>query len=307
VSASSAYVSKSSPEFAFITSSPVGITDIGTDGNGFSSLDGYSNGNIFFNSTNASLLSIGQVFYATGSDGIDNIRFTIVSTTTNLVEGLSLFTAEVNAPLSNLTALQTWAFGYNVKTNGSSFFNGTTGVFTEENIAINSSELQTLNNASANIQTQLNSKLSSSLASSTYSPIFFPTVQATNTTDQTFTAASYQTVLFNSENFDTHDMHSNSTNTGRLTAPTGWAGYYLVSFNILTTGASGSIDIVSSTGARYYGDQGIGRMSTSCIVPLNVGDYVYAQVYFASGGNIYGTNSVGTTTPIFQATWLRPI
>jgi hypothetical protein len=168
VAASSTYVLKSNPEFSFITSAPVGITDIGTDGNGFSSLNGYSNGNIFFNSTNTSLLSIGQVFYVTGSDGIDNIRFTVISTTTNSVEGSSLFTAEVNAPLSNLSALQTWAFGYNVKTNGLSFFNGTTGVFTEESVVINSSELQTLNNASANIQTQLNSKLSSISASETY-------------------------------------------------------------------------------------------------------------------------------------------
>jgi hypothetical protein len=155
-SASATYVLKNDPEFSFTQidqfyESPA----IGTDGNGFSSLNGYANGYIIFNSIAPGYLSVGDVFYVTGSDGIDNIRFTVIATTTNTVDGLDLFTAEVNSNLSNLSALQTWAPGYNVKTNGSSFFNSVGEGYLESTPVINKSELAKLENVSENIQDQL--------------------------------------------------------------------------------------------------------------------------------------------------------
>jgi hypothetical protein len=155
-SASTTYVLKNDPEFSFTQidqfyESPA----IGTDGNGFSSLNGYANGYIIFNSIAPGYLSVGDVFYVTGSDGIDNIRFTVIATTTNTVDGLDLFTAEVNSNLSNLSALQTWAPGYNVKTNGSSFFNSVGEGYLESTPVINKSELAKLENVSENIQDQL--------------------------------------------------------------------------------------------------------------------------------------------------------
>jgi len=50
----------------------------------------------------------------------------------------------------------------------------------------------------------------------------------TNTTTQNMASGAQYTVLFDSERYDTDGFHSTSTNTDRITIPTGKGGYYLV-------------------------------------------------------------------------------
>lgn len=49
--------------------------------------------------------------------------------------------------------------------------------------------------------------------------------------NQTITASSYQAITFTTESIDTDGYHNNSTNTSRITIPTGKGGKYLVIAN----------------------------------------------------------------------------
>ena len=102
-------------------------------------------------------------------------------------------------------------------------------------------------------------------------------------------------VTWNSENFDTDAFHSTSTNTGRITIPTGKAGKYLLIFNV-------SCDPLGGTGRRngaFYkngvssaqfemtpGASTYPSLATSVILDLAVGDYVDVRIFQSSGANI---------------------
>jgi hypothetical protein len=56
---------------------------------------------------------------------------------------------------------------------------------------------------------------------------------AYNSSDQSLSNATYTLVTFNSENFDTNSFHNNSTDTSRMTIPSGKDGKYLVTGQLL--------------------------------------------------------------------------
>ena len=56
----------------------------------------------------------------------------------------------------------------------------------------------------------------------------FVGARAKATTTQTISHNSSATVLFNAETYDTDGFHSTTTNTSRMTIPSGKAGYYLI-------------------------------------------------------------------------------
>jgi hypothetical protein len=113
---------------------------------------------------------------------------------------------------------------------------------------------------------------------------------------QSITASTLTTVDFANENFDTDSFHSTSSNTSRMTIPSGKAGKYLV------TGTLG-VDVTSNfytriqvngnpiTGSSYgyynvtgTGDSNINRtqLTFSAILDLAVADYVQLQVVHVS-------------------------
>jgi hypothetical protein len=113
---------------------------------------------------------------------------------------------------------------------------------------------------------------------------------------QSITASTLTTVDFANENFDTDSFHSTSSNTSRMTIPSGKAGKYLV------TGTLG-VDVTSNfytriqvngnpiTGSSYgyynvtgTGDSNINRtqLTFSAILDLAVADYVQLQVVHSS-------------------------
>ena len=121
-----------------------------------------------------------------------------------------------------------------------------------------------------------------------------------------------ETVLtWNSENYDTDNIHSTSTNTDRLTVPTGKGGKWLVSGMIATGQTSGGyIEIyitingaaaafpIASSGGSFL------RQSTivlSKIYDLAAGDYIRAVAYQNNNG---GNLNVGGSYTTLQFTYL---
>jgi hypothetical protein len=129
-----------------------------------------------------------------------------------------------------------------------------------------------------------------------------------NSTAQSIPNATSTVVTFNSTYFDTDGMHDPlGANPGRLTATT--KGKYIVTANIgLDANAVGTrsvgIKLSNSTfvaiqsWAGFTGDSNI--VSVTATISMNVGDFVEAIVYQASGGTL-GTVPFNQATPVFSA------
>ena len=102
---------------------------------------------------------------------------------------------------------------------------------------------------------------------------------------------------YNSETYDTDGYHSTSTNTGRLTIPTGKSGYYLV-YSLarfaanangvrtmqITQGASQtSIAVIEQTPGGVSSNTGF---YASTIRYAAAGDYFETKIYQTSGGDL---------------------
>lgn len=138
-----------------------------------------------------------------------------------------------------------------------------------------------------------------------------PNCSAYNSTGQTITTGTVTALTFDSEQFDTHTMHSTSSNTSRITVPS--AGKYIlmaqVVFDINSTGRRlfnfrkngsdlfGSLDEKQTVSTGGY---------TVCkgllIVDAAANDYFECVVYHTKGSNldVLGNNSGNTQTSVFQ-------
>jgi len=130
-----------------------------------------------------------------------------------------------------------------------------------------------------------------------------PTAQgvwATNAADLSIPSGTFTTITADSESFDTDGFHSTTTNTGRLTVPSGLGGKYIVSFNLYCTGSLatmwyGILQVNGSNVNRCVMKSGGGSESQTLAITqhlnLSAGDYVTIQVYQASGSTY--TVSIG--------------
>ena len=116
-----------------------------------------------------------------------------------------------------------------------------------------------------------------------------------NSANQSVANATATIATFNTENFDTDGFHSTSTNTGRITIPTGLGGKYLVSFGMKWTGTAGATARVAylRKNAGTLGDfifqnsvNAPAIWARSVIVDLADGDYIYVDIYQESGGSL---------------------
>ena len=139
-------------------------------------------------------------------------------------------------------------------------------------------------------------------------------VTAFTSTAQNTTSGTATVINLNSEAFDTDSMHSTSSNTSRLTIPTGKGGYWLV--NVLTvidaTGNDVFITILKNGSAiTGYGQWNNNRMAASNYggagyvvawgsqtYPLSAGDYIEVAVQCAKAT---GANCLNMT---FSAMYL---
>jgi hypothetical protein len=118
-----------------------------------------------------------------------------------------------------------------------------------------------------------------------------------NSTAPTIANNTSTLLTFDTENFDTNSFHSTSSNTGRMTIPTGLGGYYLVNFSMRwdpnATGdrtykvrKNGSTDLVTISGPTTN----FQTASKPVIINLAAGDYIELFAQQASGGNLIAYN-----------------
>ena len=103
----------------------------------------------------------------------------------------------------------------------------------------------------------------------------------------------WHAVSFNSERWDTDNIHDNSTNNSRLTCKT--AGLYVITFNGEFPGAASgrAVARILLNGAtvicmmsNLLTSLGPIRMNPSTVYTLSINDYVEVQVYQESGGDL---------------------
>ena len=130
---------------------------------------------------------------------------------------------------------------------------------------------------------------------------------------QNTTQNVYTVINLNSEAFDTDSLHSNATNTSRLTIPTGKGGYWLVNaFTVIDAGGNDVFLQVFKNGsvitgygqwdnrfaASNYGGAGYVAAWGSQTYPLSAGDYIEIAVRSAKAT---GANCLNMT---FSAMYL---
>jgi hypothetical protein len=119
-------------------------------------------------------------------------------------------------------------------------------------------------------------------------------------------------VTFNSEFFDTDGFHSTSSNTGRITIPSGKGGKYLF------IASAFFVNLASGKEARFYknGSQlltygwtsasGVAGSSIVAIINLVATDYIEFRVVQGSGGNadLYKSGGGAGEYAYFQCQYL---
>ena len=126
--------------------------------------------------------------------------------------------------------------------------------------------------------------------------------RVTNSADQSVANNTNTALTFDTERFDTAALHSTSSNTSRITVPTGGAGKWMIGGHIAFAG--------NTTGARYVGlrvngtdyiafqeaittaaTTTLGLCSVATLYALADGDYVELIAFQTSGGNLNVTAS----------------
>jgi len=136
----------------------------------------------------------------------------------------------------------------------------------------------------------------------------------TNSVAQTVANSTRTALTFDTESFDTDGFHSTSSNTSRITIPSGKAGKYLVTAGVTFAGpnATGAREVYLFKNAGFYSQvftlgssAGSSGTGISDIIDLAVGDYIEIRVEQATGGSLdIRGNNWGTGATFFGATYL---
>jgi len=121
-----------------------------------------------------------------------------------------------------------------------------------------------------------------------------PTAQGVsvyNNVAQSCNSGVYTTLTFNSEYYDTDGFHSTSSNTSRLTVPTGLGGKYVVVGKFYYNPGVNDIPTqkfqVNGNDSRratpYINGSSMGSVLNVAILNLSAGDYVEALFYHTAG------------------------
>ena len=126
-------------------------------------------------------------------------------------------------------------------------------------------------------------------------------------------SGAYTEITMGAESFDTDSYHSTSSNTGRLTIPTGKTGYYqLISSMTLAYSASGRrITKWEKNGSTTIGLFESPRETTaqvslqaSGIYYFSAGDYIKCYIYQDSGGSLNVTGNADGDQSFFSIAYL---
>lgn len=111
-----------------------------------------------------------------------------------------------------------------------------------------------------------------------------------NPANLTYTGNVNLLMTYTNEETDTDGFHSNTTNTGRITIPTGLGGIYVVTFTCLVSGAGSNYYYaeIQKNAASIQGFVGqsdtFGRVGASTVISLAAGDYLTSHIQQASSG-----------------------
>ena len=116
-------------------------------------------------------------------------------------------------------------------------------------------------------------------------------------------------VLFNTNDFDTSSIHSTSTNTSRITIPTGKSGYWRFAYKI-STNSSSSLAFIRKNGGTDANNiigstvsNGVSNVYTT-ILTVTAGDYFEVYVYNPSGTTIGSSLAIDRgKVNVFEATF----
>ena len=116
--------------------------------------------------------------------------------------------------------------------------------------------------------------------------------RVTNVADQSIANSTRTILTFDTETFDTNTFHDTSTNTGRMTIPSGKAGKYLVTAAVtFATNSTSYREIYLFKNGSFYSQvfpapSGTGSSGAvlSDLVDLAVADYVEIKVEQGTGG-----------------------
>lgn len=121
----------------------------------------------------------------------------------------------------------------------------------------------------------------------------FAGVRLYNSSNASLSNATTTIINFNSENFDTDGFHSTSSNTSRITIPSGKGGYYSIgaifSYEQNNTGIRQIRLIKNGTFKEYvmYSTASGGPIiGYSSVWDLTVGDYIEVEAYQNSGSTL---------------------
>lgn len=132
-----------------------------------------------------------------------------------------------------------------------------------------------------------------------------PRVGLIQNTTQTIATATWTAVAFDTEFWDTDNMHSTTSNTSRVTATT--AGMYLVNGALSWTApAAGQIlrAAIRQNGASFLPTimttEGVNnQVNVSVTAQMNAGDYLELMAYQSTGANLALTTSGGYNSTLY--------
>jgi hypothetical protein len=121
----------------------------------------------------------------------------------------------------------------------------------------------------------------------------FVGASAKDNADQAIPNTTYTKLTFNTEQFDTNAFHDDSTNTSRMTIPSGKAGKYLITgcINWQSNSTGQRIFVVFKNNSLFqsFGSEaasGNANAISSFVKDLAVADYVELAAYQSSGGSL---------------------
>lgn len=139
-----------------------------------------------------------------------------------------------------------------------------------------------------------------------------PTARVYNSTNFSVATATLTAITFNTERFDVGSCHSTSSNTSRLTVPSGGGGIYEIGGCVqYAANATGT----RSTSIRINGTTTVAAESVvsltanafahtvKCLYRLAAADYVELCIYQTSGGNL-NIEAATNYSPEFWFRWV---
>jgi hypothetical protein len=126
----------------------------------------------------------------------------------------------------------------------------------------------------------------------------FNGVDVYNSTNQSLSNATDTIITFDSEYYDTNSYHSTSSNTSRLTVPSGQTGYYLICasfrFDLNAAGRrAGKVKKNGTTQVMFMEAENAGFpvLTNSAVLYLTAADYLEAELFQSAGSPVSLTES----------------